>query len=379
MNPEKTLLIVSGESSGELYGALLAGELKKKLPDISIFGVGGERMRAAGVEVFREVSHAFGGTEALRALKELKKTFDQVLRKTDELRPPLAVLIDFPDFNFKLALELKKRGIKILYYVSPQVWAWRAKRIKKMAGFVDRIALVLPFEEDLYMKEGIPCEFVGHPIMDEICGMAEANKSALGLDSMRPVLSILPGSRPSELAKLLPVLIETVPLLKKEFPQFQYFVPLAPNLKIGIFEKEFSELRSLGVVVKKESALKALSVSEAAVIASGTATLQSALLGTPFVVIYKLSPLTFFIGRMLVKVKYVTLLNILLDKEVARELLQKDVTPENILAELKKILSQKNYSQQIKSELSKVRAMFEGKRASQRVAEMAMEMAGWGP
>jgi len=372
----KSLLIVSGESSGELYGALLAHEITARHPDVKIFGVGGEKMKSAGVDVFRHVSHTFGITEALHTLKELKETFKETLRRVEELRPPLAVLIDFPDFNFKLARELKKRGVKVLYYVSPQVWAWRRGRVRKMKGFVDWIGLILPFEEALYRKEGVPCEFVGHPVMDEIKRMGEVKKSDLGLPEA-PLISILPGSRPGELKLHLPVMAEALPLIKREFPEYRCFIPVAPNLDIRPFSREWGELRDLGAVIKKESALKALAVSEAALIASGTATLQSALLKTPFCVFYKLSPITFLAGRLLVKVKYVSLLNILLGRLAAKEFLQKEANAPNIMAELRRLLRDHPYRDRMKADFARVSSLYEGKNASSRVAEQAVRMAGW--
>jgi lipid-A-disaccharide synthase len=372
----KSLLIVSGESSGELYGALLAEEVRRTHPEVKIFGVGGERMKGAGVGVFREVSHAFGLMDAARALRGLKETYKETLKRVEEMRPPVAVLIDFPDFNFKLARELKKRGVKILYYVSPQVWAWRAGRIKKMKEFVDRAALILPFEEELYRKAGIPCEFVGHPILDEIRAMPEARKSDLGLPET-PVISILPGSRPSEFRLHLPVLIETLPLLIREFPEHKCFLPVAPNLDIRPFNGPLSKLRELGAVVKKESALKALALSDAALIASGTATLQAAFLGTPFCLFYKLPPISFFIGRLIIHVKYVGLSNILIGRAASKELLQKDVNPAKLMAEMRRLLNDQPHRDRLKADFARMRGLFEGRSASQRVALMASDMAGW--
>ncbi len=376
----ESLLIVSGESSGELYGALLAKEIRARYPDIKIFGVGGERMRAEGVDVTRTVSGAFGLSEALSHLKELRVTFKKILEIADQRRPKLAVLIDFPDFNFKLGKALKRRGIKILYYVSPQIWAWRAGRVRQMARFVDRMAVILPFEEPLYRKAGISCEFVGHPVLDEIESMAVKDKASLKRElSLEdgPYIAILPGSRPSELKRHLPILIETLKLLKREFPEYGYILPLAPNLDTDPFKNDFEELKDRGVLIRKESALKMLAASEGAVIASGTATLQAAFLETPFVVIYKLSRLTYLAGRLILRVKYVTLLNIILGRESARELLQEKATPENIVRELGKILKNQSERGRMLSDFRELKGRFGGPGASRRVADMAAELAGW--
>lgn len=375
MSEGESVLIVSGESSGELYGALLAREMKARFPGVRIFGVGGERMRAEGVEVFRTVSGAFGLSEALGHLKELRVTFREILKKADEHRPKLAVLIDFPDFNFKVGMELKRRGAKILYYVSPQVWAWRAGRVNKMARFVDRMALILPFEAGIYEMAGIPCEFVGHPVLDEIESMGVVTREAFGLGG-GPLVALLPGSRPSELKRHLPVFMETVRSLKKELPGCRYFIPLAPNLDPAPFVRDLSLLESEGVVIRKESALKVLSASDAAVIASGTATLQAAFLGTPFAVIYRVSPLTYFLGRLMLRVRHVALLNILLEKEAVAELLQEKATAGNIVKETRRLLEDSSYRERMKSDFGRMRGMFRTG-ASARTAEIAAELAGW--
>ena len=382
----KNLLIVAGESSGELYGALLAAELRRMAPDVRIMGVGGERMKAEGVEIIRQVSGAFGLTELVSHIRDLRATFREILQKADQDRPQAAVLIDFPDFTFRAASELKKRGVPVLYYVSPQLWAWRAGRIRKMKGLADRVALILPFEQEIYRKAGIPHEFVGHPILDEISGMLpdsqkaapDSIKTYLGLDKAKPLLALLPGSRPSELERHLPLFFDVMSLFKREFPDWQFFMPLAPNLETGPFSAQFRTFREEGVAVKKQNALMALAASDAALIASGTATFQAALLGKPFTVVYKLSPLTFRLAKLLVKVKYVSLVNILSGGQVVREFLQNDANPGNVMAELREIVGNPGYREQMAARFKTVREMLTGKCASRRVAEMVCEMAGWG-
>ena len=402
----ESLLIVAGESSGELYGSLLAAELGRMAPGVKIFGVGGEKMEAAGVELIRRVSGAFGITELLSHLMDLRATFREVIRKIEDERPQCAVLIDFPDFNFRAAAELKKRGVPVLYYVSPQLWAWRAGRIKKMKELADRVALILPFEQEIYRKAGIPHEFVGHPALDEIRAsmtgmmpdsekasgmmplsqtdmkpsgmMPEQIKADLVLDKTKPLLALLPGSRPSELKKHLPLFHDVLGIFRREFPDWQFFMPLAPNLETGPFSAQFRTFREEGVAVKKQNALMALAASDAALIASGTATFQAALLGKPFTVVYKLSPLTFRLAKLLVKVKYVSLVNILSGGQVVREFLQNDANPGNVMAELREIVGNPGYREQMAARFKTVREMFTGKCASRRVAEMVCEMAGWG-
>jgi lipid-A-disaccharide synthase len=376
----ETVMIVTGETSGELYGSLLAVALKKELPGLRILGIGGERMKAAGVELISGISSAFGLAEALSSLRALKQTFRKATETLEKNRPAVLVLIDYPDFNLKLAAAARKNKIKILYYVSPQVWAWRRNRIKKIARLVDRMAVILPFEEQIYKDSGLDCEFVGHPVFDEIHELpAEKNelKKELGLAEDRPLLSLLPGSRPNELDRLLPVIYEVIRDFTREHKEFQFCIPLAPNTDIQRYDQIIERLRREGAVINKGESLKTLAASDFAVVASGTASLQAVLLGIPIVVIYKLSPLTYWLASKIVKVSHISLVNILSGREVVRELLQAEVASVNIIGELRKIINNDPYRQQMLTAFEKVRQMFAGRRASDRVAEIIIQMAGW--
>jgi lipid-A-disaccharide synthase len=375
-----TVLIVTGETSGELYGALLASALRERRPDIRIIGIGGERMKEAGVELIAGISSAFGIAEALSAVTSLRETYRKAVEALQNDKPSLLVLIDYPDFNLKLAAEAGKRQIKILYYVSPQVWAWRRRRVKKIARLVDRMAVILPFEEAIYKGAGLPCEFVGHPVFDEIRKVKidkPVLKRELGLDGERPLLSLLPGSRPHELERLLPVISDVVREFRKEFPHFQFCVPFAPNTDLARYGTIINSLRSEGVVINRGESLKTLAASDYAVVASGTASLQAVLLGVPIVVIYKLFPLTYLLGRLIVKVKHISLVNILSGEEVVRELLQSEVTAQKIMDEMRKIMTDERYREKMAAAYDRVKSMFLSKSASARVAEMVLQTAGW--
>jgi lipid-A-disaccharide synthase len=410
-----TVMIIAGESSGELYGSLLARELKQRDQDMRIIGVGGQRMREAGVELLSTISDAFGLVEAVASLQKLKDTYKGVITAMKELSPMVLILIDYPDFNLKVAGKAKSLGIKILYYVSPQVWAWRKGRVKKIAGIVNRMAVILPFEEKLYKDAGLPCEFVGHPVMEEInlilqsaiSGQHSVNdnrigipphpsfekggegvfesfrkkdmKAALGFHPEKPLLSLLPGSRPHELQKLLPVMLDVIRKLRNEpdmnaFKEYQFCMPLAPNTDETTYRLLFEDLNREGVAIKKGESVRVLAASDLAVVASGTATLQTAFLEVPMVVVYKLSPLTYHLGRRIVKVKHISLVNILSGRTVVRELLQKEANPEEITKELKKILLDAGYREEMLSYCRAVRRQFQGKHASKRVAEIITEM-----
>jgi len=376
----ETVMIVAGETSGELYGALLAEALKKKVPQIRVIGIGGERMQAVGVELLSGIASAFGLTEALSSLKTLKETFRKASGAFRAYRPSVLILIDYPDFNLRLAAEARKQNIPVLYYVSPQVWAWRQGRVKKIAKLVDRMAVILPFEEQIYRDTGLDAEFVGHPILDEMRQIQpdkKTLKAELGLDPDIQLISLLPGSRPHELERLLPLLLDTVKRSVHDLPGYQYCLPLAPNTNLIQYKTLIDALQHEGVTVSKGRSLKTLAASDYAVIASGTATLQAALLGLPLVVVYKVFPLTFWLAKRIVKVKYASLVNILSKRKVVRELLQEDATVENIILELKRMVSDTAYRTEMQKAYDDVRKIFAAKHASDRVSEMVIEMAGW--
>lgn len=376
----KTVLIVTGESSGELYGALLASSIKARWPEARVLGVGGRRMQEAGVELVSGIAGAFGLTEAVSSYGALRRTFERTVRTIEESSPDVAVLIDYPEFNFRVARKARRLGVKVLYYVSPQVWAWRKGRVKTLASLADRIAVVLPFEEEIYREAGVECEFVGHPACDDISSLYRDKRTAktlLGLDADRPLLALLPGSRNHELRRLLPVMLETAGKFMREFPDFGLVMPLAPNIEEKRYEGALRELKRQGVAVVTGNAVLALSASEAAVVASGTATLQAALLGIPTVVVYKVFPLTYLVGRLILNVRYITLANLLLGREALPELIQGRARPDEIMKELRALLKDAGRREEMLSALRAVKRLFEGRRPSERVAGMVGDLAGW--
>ena len=394
-------MIIAGESSGELYGAFLARTLKERNPGLRIVGVGGERMESAGVEFISRISSSFGITEAIRTYGEIKETFRKIIAAFESFRPQAIVLIDYPDFNIRVAREAKERGIKVLYYVSPQVWAWRAGRVKVISSLVDKLAVILPFEADIYRPTSVPCEFVGHPIMDEIGevvhgegydirdlgseGLKAGMKKALGLEPDKPLLVLMPGSRFHEIKKLLPVMSDVMREMKRRYPDCRFAIPVAANLRgdaASFLHSALREFTGSSLLITNHS-IRTLLAADIAVIASGTSTLQAALLGVPTAVVYKLSPLSYFIGKLIVKVKHISLANILLDKSAkddsglrVRELLQGNARKENIMAELMKILEDPGYREEMVRQFARVRALFAGRNASLRAAELVESLCG---
>jgi lipid-A-disaccharide synthase len=412
-----TIMILAGESSGELYGSLLARALKRRWPDIHIIGIGGSRMHEAGVELIAHTSDAFGLIEAVSSLGKIRTALKKAREALHKFKPKVLIPIDYPDFNLKVAAMARPLGVKILYYVSPQVWAWRRGRIKKIAGLVDRMMVILPFEEKIYKDAGVECEFVGHPVLEEIEAVLRTDdryqmtdigsqksqgkgqqssgflnaalnselrtycKSAMGLDPNRPLLSILPGSRPSELNRHFPLIIDTLRQFRRD-PEilsanhYQFCIPLAPNTDEEKYRPYLEDLRREDVLIRKGESVRVLAGSDVAVVASGTATLQTALLEVPMVVLYKLSPLTYELGKRIIRVKYISLVNLLSGNEVVRELLQEKANPGEIIKELKRIIFDTRYREAMVAAYCKIKEQFAGKKPSERVAEIVMDMVG---
>lgn len=365
-------MISAGEASGELYGAMLCREVKKIWPDIEISGIGGPRMKEEGVSLIAPISHLIGIIEVVKHLGELIRTYNKAKNALINNRPDLLVLIDYPDFNLALAKKAKQAGIPILYYVSPQIWAWRKGRIHKITALVDKVAVLFPFEVDCYKGTGLPCEFVGHPITERmhIDRTKEELKTDLELDPDRKVVTLLPGSRPGEIEKHQEIIRSLAEMIHKEFPEMQIVVPMVKGTKLDITLPDYT-------VILYNRTLEAVACSEASAVTSGTATLETALLGIPMTVFFRTSPFTFHLVKALSSIKYVALVNLLAGIEVVPEFLQKDATPENIFGALKRILTDSAYRNGMISELEKIRKTMEGKTPSARVASIAGEIAGW--
>lgn len=365
-------MIVAGEASGELYGALLSREIRKRWQDVEIVGIGGSHMENEGVKLLSHSAGAMGITELVSHLGEIRNSFRKAKQALINQRPDVLVLIDYPDFNIALAKKAKSLRIPILYYVSPQVWAWRRGRVKKIASLVNRIAVLFPFEVDVYKNAGIPVEFVGHPVAEtiDIGQTKEELKQKLGLNPDKPVITLLPGSRHSETKRHTPILRGVAEMIHSELPELQIVIPIMP-------ESELTEKMPGYVTVLKGLTKEAVACSDVSAVASGTATLETALMGTPMVVYYKLSPLTFFFGKLLVKVKFISLVNILSDREVVVELIQKRATAQNIFSEIKRILTDSKYRMEMIQSLNKIKELLGEKTASARVASMVGETAEW--
>ena len=373
----KKVMIMSGEASGDLHGANLARELLKKEPSLCLYGVGSKHMREAGVRMLADASDisVVGALEALTRLGAIYKVFSQLKKFLKQERPDLLILIDFPEFNIKLGKAAKKLGIPVLYYISPQVWAWRKGRVKIIAGLVKTMIVVLPFEKDIYEKAGVDVRYVGHPLMDVVrsdLSQAEA-RMQLGLDRGRRTIALLPGSRTKEITYLLPDMIAAAGILKERFQDLQFVLPVAHTLSES-FIRKFTDASRVPVKLVDGRVYDALRASDAAIVTSGTATLETGLMAVPMVIVYRFSTLSYLIGRMLIDVQHIGLVNIVAGKRVVPELVQHASTPENMADAMTKILGDPVAYQQMRNELAGIRILLGEGGTSSRVASVVLDL-----
>jgi lipid-A-disaccharide synthase len=379
MDAKKKILIVAGESSGDLYGARLVEALLSLSPHVEFYGIGGREMERMGVNLLFSSSalSVVGITEVLEKMGHIWRAWKKMKRFITDQRPSLAVLIDYPGFNLKLAKVLQDHAVPVLYYVSPQVWAWRPRRIKKIAKRVDKMAVIFPFEVSLYQREGVDVEFVGHPLLDvlEEDLTREQSRRRLGVPVGSILIGLLPGSREREVKSLLPPLLEAAEMLSRDFPSCRFLLPLASTLERGLVQ-EYVKGSQLILDVVEGRTFEVMKASDILLVASGTATLEGALAGVPMVIIYRVSPLSYLIGRIVVKVKCIGLANIVVGRKVVPELIQGEVKPFIIAQEAGNILRDPLRREHIQKEFESVRGKLWGGGASQRVAQIALQMMG---
>ena len=376
----KRILIIAGEASGDLYGGNLVKAIRAVDPSISFLGVGGPSMEEAGVALLRHaVEMAVVGLPGVKRFLTILEAFREVSASLTKWRPDLIILIDYPEFNLMVAGRARRHGIPVMYYVSPQIWAWRSGRINTIRSRVDRMVVILPFEETMYQEAGVNVSFVGHPLLDlmEVENNGEPLYRGSGENGSRRLIGLLPGSRNSEISRLLPVMLDTATILVDMIPEVQFFVPLAPTISK---EQVYPYLngRDLPLTLVTDSTYKVIQACEMIIAASGTVTLEAAILGTPLVVVYKVNPLTYWLGKRLVQVNHVALANIIAGETVAPELIQDDVTPERIVQESLSILSDDKRQEWIKKRLQDVHKELGTPGASDKAAAIALELMGRG-
>ena len=372
----KRVMIVVGEASGDLHGAHLVKALYRRDPTLEIFGVAGDGLKREGIKVIFDVDRltGMGFAELAGNLKTIWQAYRLLRKALREERPNLLILVDFPEFNLRLARLAKKSGIPVLYYISPQVWAWRKRRTQKIARWVDRMAVVFPFEVPLYQNEGVAVSFVGHPLLD-LAHSSEPRERTLtqyGLDPSRQTIAILPGSRSREVAYHLPPMLEAADRLERQL-EAQFILVRATTVERGILDG-ILEKAAVEVPIAEGNTYNVLHACDLVWAASGTATLETALMLRPMVIVYRLSWLTYALARLLVRVSHIGMVNIIAGESVVPELIQSDVTADKIVAESRAILQDPELRKRIVSKLSQVREKLGSPGASERVAEIAFSM-----
>ena len=365
-----SILIVAGENSGDKHAAGLVRQFKNLQPSSDFFGIGGKHMEAQGVDLLFSVEDlsVVGIFEVITHLRRIKNIFYQISKEVIRRHPIAAVLVDSPDFNLRLAKRLKNSSIPVLYYISPTVWAWRKRRLSTIKKTVDKMLLIFPFEQKIYAKHGIPAVFVGHPLKERVklCMTKEEFFARYGLDPDKKTIAILPGSRKSEIRFHMPVLAQVVEKLEREY-NAQFVLPLAENLTEA-YVKSFLEKPLPAVKILSRHGYEAMAFSDIALASCGTANLEAALLGTPVVAFYRLSPLTYNLGIRLMKIKDFSIVNILAEKKIIPELIQKNFTHENILDETRKIFESERIRAEMKAEYARIRLLLGEKIASANAA-----------
>jgi lipid-A-disaccharide synthase len=376
MKPKKVLL-VAGEVSGDLHGSCLVEAVHRMDPDIQFLGVGGEGLKRAGMKLLHHSQSlsVVGITEVFAKLGSIFKALRTLKKSLVREKPDLIILIDFPEFNLRLARIAHRKGIPILYYISPQVWAWRPGRVKLIARVVKKMVVFFPFEVPLYEAAGVDVEWVGHPLLDTVKPTLSKEMAfrQFGLDPGRRTVGLLPGSRIHEIERLLPALLASARLLQKEIPELQFVIPLAPGLSRATLSSQMSSV-SVPVTVVEGFTYDVMNVCDLLITASGTATLEGAILGKPMIILYKVSLPSSWVARAMIRVDHIGLVNLVAEREIAPELLQKDVNPQRIVEEAFRILRDPLVSRKMTEAMEGVRQKLGEPGAAERAARIVTSL-----
>lgn len=372
------VLIVAGEASGDLHAARLVNGVRRHHPEVRFYGIGGSEMRKAGVDILVD-SAELAVVGLIEVLAQRKVIFGTLNRMRELLRsdpPDLLILTDYPDFNLRLAETAKNAGVKVLYYISPQVWAWRQRRVHKIRQIVDMMAVVFPFEADFYARHDVPVRYVGHPLAGEVHATADRGTllAQFGLDPARLTLGLFPGSRRSEVRRLLPIILDSAERLKRRFPDLQFLLPLASTLAYDDLQPHLARHPDLNIVTVTDRTYDVMQACDAIITVSGTVTLEIALIGTPMVIINKLAWLTYQIVRHMVKLDHIGLCNIVAGEALVPELIQHQARPEKIAGEIGRMLEDEGYRQSLRNKLSRVRTLLAQPPEQGDISELALEM-----
>jgi lipid-A-disaccharide synthase len=373
------ILLSAGEASGDQHAASLYCELKKLIPAVRAIGMGGAAMREAGVEIrYDSTAIAVIGTvEVIKHYGEIRRALGLMKAIAIEEKPDLLICVDYKEFNFRLAKAAKAVGVKVLFYVSPQVWAWRPGRVKKYGAAVDHMAVIFPFEVPFYEAHHIPVTYVGHPLAGKVVPTVSKAQALqeLGLSASEtgPIIGLLPGSRANEIKRLLPVILATVESLAQRFPDARFVLNQASSVSDKTLEPYLANCMVAIKTIQGRN-YDVLQCCDAVITVSGTATLEVALAGVPMAIIYKLSPITYWLGRLLISIKFIGLPNILAGKGIVREFIQQDAHADNIALEIGKIVKDQDYANQIREDLRKVKELLGDGGGLAKLARLAKEM-----
>lgn len=371
------VMISCGEPSGDLYAAALARELLRIVPDVTIAGFGGERLRGVGAHLVGDFTglSVTGLVEVARTLPRTYATYRRLVADARANRPDVLVAVDFPDFNFRLARAVRSLGVPVVYYISPQLWAWRPGRMKTMKRIADRVLVIFPFEEEIYRNAGVPAEWVGHPLLDLLPAPEPRDqiRSRLGIRVDAPLVALLPGSRRNEVRAILPDLTRAASLIRARLSSAQFIVARAPHLDDALFAP-LASLAESAVVVVDGMADDALAAADVALVASGTVTVQAALHECPMVVVYRLAPLTFRLGKPFVRVDTYAMANLVAGRRVVPELIQDGFTPEAVASQALDILTNDAMAARMRADLREVRRKLGEPGASARAARAVLQV-----
>jgi lipid-A-disaccharide synthase len=369
------IMIVAGEASGDLHAASLVREIRCRAAAAEFFGIGGDRMRNAGTELLYHIDQmsVLGFTEVIRHLPFMHRVMDDLTRTIRERRPDLLILVDYPGFNLRLARRARKFPAKVMYYIAPQVWAWGARRAQQMAKWIDRLAVVFQFEEEIFRSAGVDAHFVGHPLLEglEVRSSREAFLAELGIEANAPLLGLLPGSRVQEVKRLLPEMIRTWHILRQQLPDLRAVVARAPGVPEEIYR---SQAPDDNLILVPDRTYEVMRHSTALIVASGTATLEAACLGTPFVVVYKVSRLSYHIGKRLVSIPDIGLVNVVAGRRIVPEFIQQNFRAEELAPVLLRLITDNTARQKMMADLRGVRSRLGEPGASRRTAELALTL-----
>ena len=372
-----TVMFSAGESSGDQHAANMFLELKKQQPELKGFGMGGAKMAQAGIDLRYDSSQiaVIGVVEVIKHYGEIRRALKLMEQLATAERPDLLVCVDYKEFNFKLARYAKQQGIKVLFYVSPQVWAWRPGRVKTYGKVIDMMAVIFPFETAYYDAEKVPVRYVGHPSVDKVHPLHSIDQdlARFGLDKNLPIIGLMPGSRANEIKRILPVMLAAAEQVQARFPGSQFILPQADSISDALLES-YTACSPLSLTVIKNQPYDVIKCCNAVMTASGTASLEIALLTVPMVIAYRLSLLTYWLGKWLVNTPFIGLPNIVSGKSIVKELIQQDASAEKLSAEIIRILADQAYADVMRENLSQVKRLLGQGGGSKNMAQLALEM-----